>query len=132
MHPFEDVMLGIAVCSEARRGEKVIRDIAPLYEGDVRNDADVMAHGEVAKAGYAVYSISVLGGDKSLYGVQIQFAKFSDGKYDAHDTYKSGWFVNEPSNPEDAQVVGGTGEPVKGIYGHKIGTQRSLGLIVDR
>ena len=91
-----------------------------------------MEHGEVAKDGYAVYSISILGGNKCLYGVQVQFAKFTDGKYDPSDTYNSKWFINEPSNADDAQVVGGTGEPVKGIYGHKIGTQRSLGLIVDR
>ena len=132
VHPFEKVMLGIAVCSETRRREKVIRDVAPLYEGDIRNGSDILEHGEVAKDGYAVYSISILGGNKCLYGVQVQFAKFTDGKYDPSDTYNSKWFINEPSNADDAQVVGGTGEPVQGIYGHKIGLQRSLGLIVDR
>ena len=131
--PEKEMLFGLAVIPKTRLGSRQISigDVTPLYESDVENNDPIVEKGVIALEGYAVYSVSVIKNSDGISGMQVTFAKFSGGKYDVDDSYESDWLINEPRN-EKVTTLGGTGDPVIGVFSSAGLALSSFGLVLDR
>jgi hypothetical protein len=82
----------------------------------------------LARPGYAVAGINV-NGEQHVRGIQIIFARQSEGRFDLLDTYESDWLGLPPNRP--AVRLGGTGQRVIGIHGRKGLILDAIGLVLE-
>jgi hypothetical protein len=69
----------------------------------------------LAKPGYAVGGVKLNTSFGTISGMSVVFYKITSTGLDPNDSYESKYYGSK--DPNSAKLVGGTGEPIVGIYG---------------
>ncbi len=110
-----------------------ISSIQPIYLVDGQRKAGSL-HGEqqsepieiIAKDGYAVAGVRVNAYSRITH-IQVVFMRLTGSTLDPGDTYTSEWIG--ASEPTEWKLIGGSGQPIIGIFGIWTKELRAVGLI---
>ena len=145
--PFEDtpskpgLLIGLDIWPGVRdKTTQFVRGVRPLFLNNKGEKSQGRIHGWVgsgsvrvqAKPGYAVGGLKIHTDFGEIAGVSLVFYKITAAGLDKDDSYESTYYGHK--DPNTARLVGGTGEPILGIYGLVADSPKShnfgLGLII--
>ncbi len=103
-------------------GQSQLLSILPVYEEPDGGDSLV-----VAKKGYVVGGISVNSSKVQIFGFQVTFVRFKDGRVDPSDSYQSRWVGESSTSPATVEAKD---KIVVGLHDREAFKVVSLGLIL--
>jgi hypothetical protein len=120
-------VIGFAIKTGERSDHDTIQRCDPIYEvnGEER-PSDVLVC--VGREGYVVSGI-VVNKREGADGLQIIFAKKTEGGVDTNDSYSSEWFGDDEGS--DQTQLAGHGEKVIGTIGRQGENNDAMGLVID-
>jgi|GEM_PF-929212 len=106
------------------QGKGIVKILEPLFKRPAGATADNST--VVAREGYVVGGLEV-DGEKYVDALRVIFVRRDGDRIDATDHYQSDWIGVATGRP--LQQLGGHGEKVVGVYGHKGMNMDAIGLL---